>query len=81
MDDTISSHSLARRLLEFDDLPVLIHVIKDPSTFELNDQGWDADTEYCTLDPDDIEKKPNSIVFVVEFKDWDEEMDQLNDKS
>lgn len=83
MEATITSHRLAHRLLELDDLPIMIHVIKDPSTFQIrgDGEGWDADSEYCSLDPDDVEVKPNAIIFVVELKDWEEEMEQLNDKS
>lgn len=82
MTETITAHSLAHRLLALDDLPIMIHVIKDPSTFRLTTettQGWDAESEYCNLDPDDVEVKPTAIVFIVELTDWDEEMDQLND--
>ena len=82
METSIRAHQLAHKLLAHEDLPIYVHVIKDPSSFKIREDGtdWEADSEYCELDPDDIEVKQTAIVFVVELKDWEEEMDQLNAK-
>ena len=79
VNHTITAHSLAQKLLELEDLPIMVNVIKDPANFRITHDGWDADTELCELDPDDIEVKATAIIFVIELKDWEEEMDQLSD--